>query len=108
MAQKTEYERLPDIVDISTVGIPKLTATLIERTDNKALYLRSDGMYETFRIKKQAANEMFGRSYPNRELYPGNEEFGVIAWTYRNLRRAHERYATIPDEAVYLGTLEGE
>jgi hypothetical protein len=92
---KNDYERLPEVVTIEGTGIPNLTAKLIERTDKKALYLRSDNIYEVFRIKIQKATEMFGRTYPRKEVYPGNECFGLWAWTYREEKNARRKYEQI-------------
>jgi hypothetical protein len=35
--------------------------------------------WEAIRIKKQKARKAFGKSYPNREVYPGAEDFGRYA-----------------------------
>jgi hypothetical protein len=93
---KTEYERLPEIVDsFIGVGIPNLTAKLVIRNDKKALYLRSDNVFEVFKIKVSEANEIFGRQYPKREVYPCNEDFGVSAWTYHKKEFAMNKYNQI-------------
>jgi hypothetical protein len=93
---KTDYERLPEIVDSFTgVGIPNLTAKLVIRNDKKALYLRSDNIYEVFRIKIAEEGEAFGKQYPKREVYPGNEDFGRVAWTYRDQKLAMRKYNQI-------------
>jgi hypothetical protein len=93
---KTDYERLPETVDSFTgVGIPNLTAKLVIRNDKKALYLRSDNIYEVFRIKIAEEEEAFGNHYPKREVYPGNEDFGRVAWTYRDQKLAMRKYNQI-------------
>ena len=86
---------LEDIVEIHGTGIPGLTAQLIERTDKKAMYLRSDGYYEVFKRKFVQATEAFGRTYEEHEVYPGNEDFGKIAWCIRSEDRAWARYNRI-------------
>jgi hypothetical protein len=48
--------------------------------------------YEVFRLKVSKAKEVFGDIMPEREVFPGNGDFGVWAWTYRNLEKAYEKY----------------
>ena len=103
-----KYERLPEVVSIRGAGIDGLTATLIERTENKAIYRRNDLVYEVFRIKKAGAGEMFGKSYGDREVYPGNNDFGSTAWAYMDKNIAMELYHSIPDSAVYINTRGGD
>lgn len=38
--------------------------------------------HEVIRIKQRDAEEAFGRDYPAREIYPNNEEWGRLAWSY--------------------------
>ena len=88
-----ELIRLPEIVtDLSGVGIPGLTAELVERTDKKAMYKRWGDVWEVFRVKIEEEREVFGKMYPRREVYPGNEDFGVSAWCYKNYQGAKRRY----------------
>ena len=75
-------DTLQDIVEVKGTGIPNLTAKKIARKGDVCLYLRSDDVYEVFVVKKSKATEMFGRHYPDREVYPGNEDFGYTAWCY--------------------------
>ncbi len=35
--------------------------------------------WEAIKIKKEKARTAFGKHYPNREVYPGNEDFGRYA-----------------------------
>ena len=88
-------QKLPDKIKISGIGI-NITATLVERTTSKAIYLRSDNIYEIFKIKITPKNEVFGKTYPERESYPSNEDFGKIAWTFRTLKKAKELYDNLP------------
>jgi len=87
-------ERLPEVIEVKGVGIPGLTAKLVMRTDKKAMY-RRDNVYEVFRIKVAEAREAFGKNYPQREVYPGNEDFGVWAWCFSNEAKAKQRYDSI-------------
>jgi len=78
--QKDQYEILPEIIaELNGVGIPGMTATLVERTDKKAIYSRWDDVWEVFRIKVCPEKTMFGKTYPRREAYPSNEDFGATA-----------------------------
>ncbi len=75
-------EKLKEIVNIKGTGIKGLTAKCLMRTNKKAIYKRSDGYFEVFYIKTSKAEEMFGKQYPDREVYPSNDDFGSTAWTY--------------------------
>ena len=89
-------ERLKEIVEPKGTGIPGLTAKLVERTKNKAIYLRSDDVYEVFKIKiAPAGMSQREQFYPEREIYPNNEDFGKTAWTYRTLDKAKRKYDKI-------------
>jgi hypothetical protein len=89
---KEEFTTLPEVVTNLPVGIPGMTATLVVRTDKKAIYKRWDGIYEVFRVLIEKPSVVFGKSYPAHESYPGNEEFGSIAWCYHDKALALERY----------------
>lgn len=60
------------------------TSTLVERTVSKALYFRSDGYWEAFRIKvvpeMVCVEKIWARTGNTVELYPNNNAFGVSAW----------------------------
>ncbi len=44
--------------------------------------------YEVFQIRIQKAGEMFGTWYPDREKFPGSEDFGKWAVWCHNLEKA--------------------
>lgn len=90
-----ENGRLAKTVGIDNVGIPGLTSTFIERKGKIAIYKRSDGYYEVIKIKTLPEQILFGRPYPKREGYPGNEDFGVIAWCFRNENNAWKKYHSL-------------
>ncbi len=92
---KTDYEKLSEVVEVSGTGIPSLTAKCVKRTAKKAMYYRNDNVYEVFKIKISKEEEAFGKTYPKREVYPGNEDFGKTAWTYREEKNALRRYNEI-------------
>lgn len=95
MKTETDYERLPETVESLPVGIPEMSAKLVIRTDKKALYYRWDNVYEVFKIKIAEPTEIYGRVYPRREVYPGNEDFGAIAWCYHDKQLAMDMYNRI-------------
>lgn len=71
----------------------------LNRTDKAAMYaVRTTHTgnivgYETFIIKIDKAATKFGRQYPNREHFPSNEEFGIIAWSWINRKDAEASFA---------------
>lgn len=87
---------LPKTVKITGCGIEDLTATLITRTRTKAMYERSDGYIEVFRIKIAPKQEAFGNTYPEREMYPSTEQFGQNAWCYKSHENALKMYDNLP------------
>ena len=88
-------ERLGEKVQIRGTGIPGLTARLIERTDKVALYRRSDGVWEVFLIRIAPEEIIQGHLYPEREVYPGNEDFGSSAWCYTSEKEARKKFNEI-------------
>ncbi len=94
--KEVDYERLPEVYKgFHGVGIPGLSAELIERTETEAIYYRWDNVWEVFRIKIAPPSEYYGNSYPKREVYPGNEAFGSIAWCLRSKDLAYKKYNAI-------------
>jgi hypothetical protein len=87
-------KKLSEVIEIKGLGFP-VKATLIKRTKTKALYKRSDGYHEVFRIKVKPDRLVFGKSYPEEEVYPGNEDFGFSAWCCFNLENAERRYKNL-------------
>ena len=85
-------QKLQQTLEVRGTGIPGLKATLVERTDKKAIYLRSDDVYEVFYVQVSPEEMQFGKLYPERETYPSNEDFGKMAWTYTTPEGAHHRY----------------
>jgi hypothetical protein len=92
----TEVQRLPEEVTNIKAGIRGLKATLVERTDTKAWYKRSDGEHEIFKIQIKPAGKVYGKHYPEREIYPNNEAFGKWAWCYPNEKGARQHYLNLP------------
>ena len=44
--------------------------------------------YEVFKIRVDKPKVVFGISLPEREKFPGNEDFGKWAWTCPQLKNA--------------------
>jgi hypothetical protein len=67
----------------------------IERNALTAIYSQSlDGdvrAYEVIRVIVAAESEIFGKLVPEREVLPGNEQWGIRGWTYWSLDKARAR-----------------
>ena len=87
--------RLSDSVKLNGPGIPWLMATLLMRDGNTCLYERSDGVFEVFLVSISPETEAFGKSYPPREVYPGNDDFGKTAWCFSNRDLAVKKYLSL-------------
>ena len=75
--------------------IVKTNGTLykqIKRESWKAMYRAESGQYEVFKVKVLPATEMFGNPVPEREKFPGNEDFGKFAWCLSSREKADEIY----------------
>lgn len=74
---------------------------LVQREERKAIYKQTykDILvgYEVFKIRIQRArfSHMLGRSIPECERFPCNEDFGRTAWSCRDLNSALIRYNNI-------------
>ena len=84
-------DKLPEEIKLRGVD-ENITARLIKRTDKKAIYKRSDNVWEVFKIKTQKGGFAFGVEFKEGEIYPNNEDFGKIAWCYTNEKEAFEKY----------------
>jgi hypothetical protein len=87
-------KKLEEVIQIKGLGMSMKT-TLVKRTKKKAMYLRDDMIYEVFRIKVSPPKTMFGKDYPEREVYPGNEDFGSWAWCFSKKTEAEEIYKNL-------------
>ena len=70
----------------------------VKREDHKAMYVSEDGNYEIFKVIVKPAIVIFDNELPEREHYPGNEDFGKFAWCTRDRKRAEEIYNGIIKE----------
>jgi len=75
--------------------------TLVKRNDKAAMYKQflPDGLhigYEVFIIKVQPEFRFpNGVVNPTKEKFPGNNDFGKIAWSFKTIKCAEERYSEI-------------
>jgi hypothetical protein len=77
--QIADTHKLPLILGHSDHGLEQ-----VWRDETHAVYRHygASGKFigwEAIKIKKQKARTIFGKDYPNREVYPGNEDFGRYA-----------------------------
>lgn len=85
-------EKLGEIISVRGTGIKNLKAHLIKREGNVAMYLRTDDIYETGIVKISKAEILFGASYPERETYWSNEDFGSYALATHKREAAEKHY----------------
>lgn len=96
-------KRLPEFIEDTKAkfmqGEPGKTAKLVYRNDEKAMYLRDDGVFEYGIIKKQKAKTKIinGQelSLKEKELYWVNEDFGRVAETTSDFKIAEKCYYDI-------------
>ena len=105
--KEVNYQRLPEVVTgFKGLKIPGMSAQLIDRTETAAIYHRWDDVYEVFRIKIREEGTAFDgdKVYPRREMYPNNEDFGRIAWCYKDEALAMKRYNVIRNQTIDIST----
>ncbi len=84
-------------LEIKTNGT---TYKQIKRDSFRAIYQALEGQYEVFRVDVAPTTEVFGTSYPEREIYPSSEAFGSIAWCTRDYNKALNIYDSIEPKRV--------
>ena len=81
-----------------TKGIGRaVKANYVNRDGNVCMYHRSDGPYEVFIAQVRSKEVIGGREYPEREVYPSNEDFGKSAWCYTERKRAEDKFKILCD-----------
>ena len=72
------------------------TYTLLLRGQRSCIYeqhvTQEMTYFEVFINKVKPEQVILGRSYTEREVFPGNEDFGRTAWSYRDYKSAMKRY----------------
>ena len=73
--------------------------TLVLREGRLAIYCQQVSAktkcFEVFIIKTRPAKEIYGKKYPEREVFPANEDFGYTAWSCNTLDRAKMRFINL-------------
>jgi hypothetical protein len=54
--------------------------------------------YEVFLIKVLPEKNIKGTIIPEHEIFPRDKDFGYLAWTYRNYRKAIEKFEALEHE----------
>ena len=73
----------------------------VERVGDVAIYRQSKAgqvgnvHFEVGKIRENKAREVFGKHFEASESWPSSEEWGIRAWTYRDLTSAKRRLATL-------------
>lgn len=83
-----------------TIKKSSFTYKQVDRDDKRAIYAQYlDGKiigHEVFMIKVSPAVSIYGRMYPERELFPATSDFGTSAWsTGPDLNKAISKYQSI-------------
>lgn len=72
------------------------TYTQVLRGKRSVIYRLQDtskiDYFDVFKINTRKAKVIFGRSIPEREVLPSDEDYGVWAWSCRLFTRAKERF----------------
>jgi len=76
--------------------------TLILRKGQSAIYRQQVteklAYFEVFIIQVKPEQNLFGRYYPEREVFPSDNVFGISAWSFRNFDDALKRYKKLLEE----------
>lgn len=93
---KIEYimQKLEKNVKLRGVG-KNVTATQIMNDGSVYVYKRSDDVYEVFIAEVRKEEEVYGVMYPEREIYPSNENFGSNAFCYQNKQIAINKFYSL-------------
>jgi len=80
------------------------TYTLVLRGKRSCIYEQSSRAniisYEVFIIRIMPECEIFGKIIPEREVFPGNEDFGYRAWSIRDYEKAMLKFKELEDEDI--------
>lgn len=75
-----------------------ITLNQVKRNRHVAMYKAEIGNnYEVFEIRIRKGESKFGKYYPARERYPGNEDFGTWAYSLTGRERAEEVFEVITE-----------
>ena len=86
------------------------TYTKVLRTGRSCIYAQhvtpKITNYELFIPKIKPAETIMGRHYPEREIPPGNEDFGYSAWTLRTLNEAKAKLKALQKKLTGKSNLD--
>ncbi|MFC2119194.1 hypothetical protein ACFLSY_11180 [Bacteroidota bacterium] len=75
--------------------------TLILRGKRSLIYEQrvtpNTSYFEVFIIRIKPEVEIFGKIIPEREVFPGNEDFGYGAWSIRDYKNALLKFKKLED-----------
>lgn len=75
------------------------TYTQVCRGERSCIYAQNGtpelAYYEVFLIRHSRDKNINGKLIEARERFPKDEDFGITAWTYRNLKDAERRFEQI-------------
>lgn len=78
----------------------------LDRTGMIALFRRykpgGSDTFELVRIRVADASQIYGRDYPEREVYPGAEKWGTDGFTLTSEKEARKRFTVMSGEATQL------
>lgn len=81
--------------------------SMVNRSDIAAIFQQSDAgkviAFEVIKVRISKACHTFGKDYPEREIYPGDNEWGLYGWTYKTLADAQARFNqlnTVPEKEI--------
>jgi hypothetical protein len=83
-----------------------LSYRLVDRLDNLALVQVFGGDfdyprgYEVHKVRVRKAESVFGKAYPEHEIYASNEEFGSYAWSYVTLEGVYGDFPSLRGRAL--------
>ncbi len=90
---------IPHPTDFSANGF---RFTQVAREGPIALFRRCKpggaGHFELVRLREVEASEIYGRDYPAREVYPGNEKWGTDGFTVMDEKEARKRFGEMAGE----------
>lgn len=73
--------------------------TQILRQGNKAIYEQTYteivAYYEVFKIRTQPEKILRGNLIQSGEVFPGNEDFGKTAWSFKTLAKAMDKFNSL-------------
>ncbi|MCK5017284.1 MAG: hypothetical protein KAS32_09435 [Candidatus Peribacteraceae bacterium] len=89
-------KRLSNNEQIRGIG-SQTSSNFVNREGDVCMYHRTDGPYEVFLVQVRPKETIGERKYPEREVYPSNEDFGKTAWCYTLKNNAEDKFKRLCD-----------